>query len=44
MESVGAHFYVKVMCKTNEKIAENQVSGRGQCVLISTKPHGNEGK
>lgn len=29
MESVGAHFYMKVMCKTGEEIAENQVSGRG---------------
>ena len=41
MKLVGVHFYMKVMCITGEKIIENQVSGRGQCVLISTKPHGN---
>lgn len=37
MKSVEAHFYMKVMCKTDENIAENQVSGRGQCVLINAK-------
>ena len=44
MESVGAHFYMKVMCKKGEKIAENQVAGRGQCVLINAKPYEKDGK
>lgn len=37
MKPIKAHFYMKVMCKTEEKIAENQVSGRGQYVRISAK-------